>query len=367
MLNGQVIIDADAHIREPLDLLDVWLEPSLRERAPRLLPGGSGRVYGYGDEQLPMVAAEVKRTSDPNRPPSKYAEYEKMGFDSVSQLKAMDLFGVDMAFLYPTAGLYLWFFKTMDAEMGAGIVRAYNDWLHDFSQTDPKRLRPVAGLDLRDPQGAVEEARRVAKLGFRAVYVRPNPVNGRVLSSPDYEPLWAECEALDISVGVHEGSPSQLPATGFDRFETYFGRHATSHPMEQMMAFLTLVEGAVFERHPKLRFSFLESGSGWLPYWLWRCDGEYKTRKKTVGATIKLKPSEYFQRQCYIGCEPDEPYLPAVIDHIGEDRLLFASDYPHEDHGPEIMDELTELEGKISKQAFHKLIYDNPRAYYGLN
>ena len=367
MINGHEIIDADAHIREPLDLLDVWLEPKYRERAPQLLKGGSGRVFGYGEERLPFTSGELKRTSAPDRPPSKYAEYQETGFDAASQLKAMNAFGVDVAFLYPTSGLYLWFFKTMDAEMGTAIVRAYNDWLHDFSQADSRRLRPVGALDLRDPAGAVAETRRIAKLGFRAVYIRPNPLNGRLLSSPDYEPLWAECEALDISVGVHEGSPSQLPATGFDRFETYFARHATSHPMEQMMAFLTLVEGLVFERHPKLRFSFLESGCGWLPFWMYRLDEEYETRKKYIGDTIKLQPSEYFQRQCYISCEPDEPYLPALIDHIGEDRLLFASDYPHEDHGPEIMDELKELGEKISKQAFRKLIQDNPRAYYGMN
>ena len=324
-------------------------------------------MYGFGDERLPFTAGGLKLTNDPNRPPSQYKESDKTDFDAPSQLKAMDAFGVDMAFLYPTTGLYLWFFKTMDAEMGTAIVRAYNNWLHDFSQADPRRLRPVGALDLRDPAGAVEEARRISKLGFRSVFIRPNPLNGRLLSSPDYEPLWAECEALDMSIGVHEGSPSPLTATGVDRFETPFGRHGTSHPMEQMLAFLTLVEGLVFERHPKLRFAFLESGSGWLPFWLWRCDGEYKTRIKSVGDTIKLKPSEYFQRQCFIGCEPDEPYLQSVIEYVGEDKLLFASDYPHDDHGPEIMDELKALGDRISKDAFRKLISDNPKALYGMN
>ncbi len=366
MLNGQKIIDADAHVREPGDLLLKWLEPKYKDRAPQFVPGGTGG-YRYGDEQWPQRVSGSMGAGSLNFLETTFKEYFEAGWSRESQLKAMDWYGLDMAFLYPTHGLNLWFFRSMDAEMGGALVRAYNNWLHDFCQADPQRLRPVAGLDLRDPAAAVQELRRIGKLGFRAAWVRPNPINDRLLNSADYEPLWAECEELDIPVGVHEGSPTPVPAVGADRFDTYFGRHACSHPMEQMMAFLALVEGGVLERHPKLRFSFLEAGCGWLPYWLFRLDAEYKNRKSEVGDRVKMAPSEYFRRQCYVSCEPDEPYLPALIDYIGEDKLLFASDYPHADHGPEIMEELAGLEGKLSKQAFRKLIWDNPRAYYSLD
>jgi len=81
---------------------------------------------------------------------------------------------------------------------------------------------------------------------------------------------------LDMAVGIHEGTHSRLPTTGAERFNSRFALHACSHPMEQMMALLALIEGGVLERHRRLRVAFLESGCGWLPYWLWKLDEEYK-------------------------------------------------------------------------------------------
>ncbi len=130
------------------------------------------------------------------------------------------------------------------------------------------------------------------------------------------------------------------------------------------MAFLTLLEGGVLERHPSLRFAFLESGCGWLPYWLWRLDEiEYKNVGFEIEANVKMKPSDYFRRQCYIAAEP-EPYLGDLVKHIGEDRILFGSDYPHPDHGPDITDDLVKLEGLVSRPVLQKLLWDNPKRFY---
>lgn len=366
MINGQKVIDADAHVREPGDMLLNYLEPRFLERAPVFDDRGTGN-YVYGGESVPGQPSTNIGSGALESLRANYGEYMEAGWDADSQLKAMDRFGIEMAFLYPTRGLSLWTFTKLDAELAAALATCYNNWVYDFSQKDPTRLMPVGGLDLRDPKAAVAEVKRVAGMGFRAVWARPNPFNGRFLNSPDYEDLWSTCEALGVSFAVHEGSPTPLPATGKDRFESYFARHATSHPMEQMMAFLALVDSGVFDRHPHLRVSFLESGAGWVPFWLFRLDTEYKHRVREVADKVKMRPSEYFLRQCYVSCEPDEPYLGKVIDFIGEDNLLFASDYPHADHGPEIMDELVLLGGELSQLAFRKLLWDNPRAYYALD
>jgi len=102
-----------------------------------------------------------------------------------------------------------------------------------------------------------------------------------------------------------------------------------------------------------------------VPYWLFRLDYEYGNLAMEVGDTVKMKPSDYFRRQCWVSFEPEEPYIPAVIDSIGEDRLLFASDYPHPDHPPDILDEVMELEGVLTKKVLKKILWDNPLAFYG--
>jgi uncharacterized protein len=184
--------------------------------------------------------------------------------------------GVDIAFLYPSIGLWILAIDTMTPQLAGAFTCAYNNWLRDFSNYEPQILRGVGAINLHAPEEMVTELRRIVEFGWKAIVLRPNPVKGRLLSDPRYENFWGECERLGIAISIHEGTHCRLPSTGANRFNTRFALHACSHPMEQMMAMLALIEGGVLERHPKLRVGFFEAGCGWLPYWLWRMDEEYK-------------------------------------------------------------------------------------------
>jgi predicted TIM-barrel fold metal-dependent hydrolase len=278
----------------------------------------------------------------------------------------MTQMGIDVAFIYPNYGLWLFAIDSLPAEVMGAFVRAYNTWLYEeFCSYDPARLKGVGAVNQHDPEDMVKELHRSANLGWKAVFLRPNPVKGRILSDPAYEPFWAACEDLDMAVGIHEGHWSRLPTTGADRFNTRFALHACSHPMEQMMALLALIEGGVLERHPQLRIGFLESGCGWLPYWLWRLDEEYQVTPWEVKDRVRLMPSEYFRRQCFIAVEPSEPYLSQLIDYIGSDNIIFGSDYPHMDHKPDIVSQVLKLEKDLAKETVEKILADNPTRFYG--
>lgn len=131
------------------------------------------------------------------------------------------------------------------------------------------------------------------------------------------------------------------------------------------MAFIALFEGGVFQRHPRLRFGFLEAGCGWLPYLLWRLGGEFKLWSYQV-PEVHDTPLACFQRQCFISGEASEPYLPAVIDLIGADKLLFSSDYPHPDHG--FGEEIEEwLEAPLPDETKKKILWDNAVSFYKID
>ena len=134
-----------------------------------------------------------------------------------------------------------------------------------------------------------------------------------------------------------------------------------------MMALLALIEGGVLDRHPSLKIGLLESGCGWLPYWLWRMDEEYQNLKWEIEARVKHPPSVYFQRQCFISVDPYEPYLASAIEFIGRDNLIFGSDYPHVDSHPDIVDRMVDLEGTLSKDLVRKILWDNPARFYGIS
>lgn len=262
MLNGYKIIDADSHVIEPPAMWGQYLEPKFREFAP----SADMKIKGEPISQKisPQVQAEGNKQMMQAHPRAYLNRY-----NPESHVQAMVQMGVDIAFIYPTYGLWLFAIDSLPAEVMGAFVRAYNRWLsEEYCSYDPARLKGVAAVNQHDPEDMVKELHRMANLGWKAVFLRPNPVKSRILSDPAYEPFWTACEELDIAVGIHEGTHSRLPTTGAERFNSRFALHACSHPMEQMMALLALIEGGVLERHPQLRIGFLESGCGWFPYWL---------------------------------------------------------------------------------------------------
>ena len=132
------------------------------------------------------------------------------------------------------------------------------------------------------------------------------------------------------------------------------------------MAFLALLEGGVLERHPGLRVGFLESGCGWLPYWLWRLDElEYAQLRNEVSGRVKQRPSSYFRRQCWIAFEPEEAMLAASADAIGRDRLVFGTDFPHVDHDASIVDRLFRGGAPLGADVLRAALWDNPARLMG--
>jgi len=360
MLNGYQIIDADSHVFEPFDMWENYLEPAFKSFAPSPdLRIRGETIYQKMSHQVTTEAAQQITKAHPTSVLD--------GFDSESHIRAMKLMGIDVSFIYPSYALWLLAIETMAPQLAGAFTCAYNNWLRDFCSYNPQLLRGVGAINLHAPEAMVPELLRVAEFGWKAVYLCPNPIKGRLLSDPAYEPFWTECEKLGIAVGLHTAAHTRLPTAGADRFNSRFAMHTCSHPMEQMMAMLTLIEGGVLERHPKLQVGFLESGCGWLPYWLWRLDEEYEELRWEVQEHVKMKPSDYFRRQCFIEIEPSEPYIAEIIQYIGSDNLIFGSDYPHMDHKPDIVEQAVALEERFSKETLKKILWDNSARFYGLS
>ena len=152
-----------------------------------------------------------------------------------------------------------------------------------------------------------------------------------------------------MPLGFHSATAAGEVAQIGDRFgDNLLLRHVVSHPMENMMAMADTIGGGVCERHPKLKLAFLECYCGWASFLLHRMDNAMaKGRFPTAG---KLKPSEYFKRQCWISTE-HEKELPMIIDLIGDDNIVFSTDYPHGDSDfPEGVEEFLEMDGCLERE-----------------
>ena len=115
-------------------------------------------------------------------------------------------------------------------------------------------------------------------------------------------------------------------------------------------AFTSLFQAGIFDLFPELRVVVLECGASWVGYWLDRMDAVFSS-PQGAGVQLKDNPSAYFRRQCWISGDPDETTLAAVIPIVGEDRFFWASDFPHPDHPPDYIPNLTRLVESLPERA----------------
>jgi predicted TIM-barrel fold metal-dependent hydrolase len=360
------VVDADGHVLEPRE---AWRSLPERHR-PMIRRDDQGYEHVVvGDTEV--LAAPLGTLATPGRrfvDPRTFLSIDEAlagGSDPHARLADMDAEGIDQAMLYPSVGLYFW--ALADPEAAVALARAYDDWLASYCEAAPTRLFGAAMLPLQDPERAAAELRRaVGELGFKAGFARPNPCMGRTISHPAYEPVWTAAEELGVPIAIHEGSSVTIPTLGDDRPFNPLVLHAVSHAFEAMRAFAELVAFGVLQRHPRLRLVFLESSGGWAPFWLERLD-EQAEAFGDFCPEMRLRPSEYFARQCAISFEVDERTLPVLAPFVGEDRIVWGSDYPHHDATfPGAVLALRRTLAGADLAFARRVLGDNARAIYGL-
>jgi uncharacterized protein len=274
--------------------------------------------------------------------------------------------GIDLAILYPSRGLNVLSIPELDREFAAALARAYNDWLYEFCQADPSKLVGAGMISPFNIDDAIAETRRcVEQLGFRAIFLRANIVNGHNWHEPYYEPLWSELEDLGVPLGFHEANNSAARQVGEQFGYDFMLRHTFSHPVEQMLAVGSFCGGGILHRHPKLRVAFLEGNCGWLPFLMWRLDEHWELYGDQWAPQLQNPPSFYFKRQCYASVECDEEPAKYAIDFLGNERLVFSTDFPHVDTKyPKAVERFLQL--PLTDEDKRKILWDNCAAYYGV-
>jgi predicted TIM-barrel fold metal-dependent hydrolase len=360
--NDLRVIDADGHTLEPADLWDRYLDPEFRGRVAstpqgRLIDGQPMmRHPPHTMESLGFTPEKIRE---------RYGDIAADGFDAPAVVRALDAEGIDITVIY--GPLYDCWIEGMDPDLACGIARAYSRWLVDYGAASGGRIVGAAPLPFHDVELALRELEYAYDtLGLRTFWTRPNPVDGRMLGHQSFDPVYERLAELGAPLSLHEGSGSMMRNIGSDRFnETWFEQHVCVHPMEQQMAMLSLIVQGVFERHPKLRVAFMESGCAWLPAWLHRMDEHAELVAWRDAPYLSAKPSEYFTRQCFISCDPDDELLYQVVDAVGDGNVIFATDFPHPDAKyPNALASFLQLP-RVTEDSKRRILWDNALRFYG--
>jgi predicted TIM-barrel fold metal-dependent hydrolase len=358
------IIDADGHVQERNLPWEELIAAPFKSRAPRAVKDNRGVDFIMMEGKL-CPKPVGKGCSFVGAPRNRRPEATTGMEDPAQRLKDMDLEGIDTAVLFGTSPfLSLPFVE--DKDLACAISEVYNNWLAAYCKTDSRRLKGVALVPIQDPPAAVNELRRCVKdLGFVAVATPVHSASGKNLDHPDLLPFFAEAERLNVPVCVHVGAGDGT-AAGIERFDHPFYTHAMTHPFEQMIAVLCIVVGGVLEKFPRLKVAFMEAGAGWIPYWMERLDEHYEYLQPTV-PWLTRPPSEYMRGgKLYYSFEPDESTIPFVANYVGEDVLIFASDYNHSDSKfPDTVKSIVRRE-EIAPALMVKIMGGNAARLYGI-
>jgi len=373
-------VDADGHILEPPDLWETYIDPKFRDRALRfridengleeLEIGGRRSMMSrrgfpstLGAMGAPDLAAMQK---DEQRTYLRESPYGAM--DPRERIDVLDAENIDIAILYTTVGL-LWEAEVDDPALAQAYTTAYNRWICEFCAGEP-RLVPTAHLSLSDPVAAAAELERAVGEGARGGYVAPFTHDGRPLGHPSNDPVFAAAQDLDVPLAIHPTfEPQWTKGTRMGSWENVKQLRLLASVQASdgvRHQFTTLFDYGVFDKFPRLKTLVLESGGGWIGYWLDRIDAVYGHTFIGERVPLEHKPSDYFRERIWISCDPDERTIPALAERFGVERFLWASDFPHADHTPEYIHDLNELVGMFPEADQRKFVGDNARVLFKL-
>ena len=276
-------------------------------------------------------------------------------------LQAMEEGGLELTVLYPTT--LLGYSAIDDPDFLVAVTRAYNTYVYeDWLKVSP-RFRAVALMPLRDVEESIKELRRtITELGFCGAFLPA--VGFGLLGDRRLHPLYAEAERLGCLIAVHGGHATAESM----RYTKFIHRHTIGFPVSNMMQMMHMTYEGAFECFPALRVAYLEAGCSWVPYLLNRMDEEWEKRGAEEAPLCKQKPSAYIKSaRVFVHAEPGEDLLPQTLEILGDQSLVYASDWPHWDHEyPESIAQLWRREDLTEAQK-RGILADNARAMYGLS
>lgn len=340
------VVDADAHCDPPYEMWADYLPAHLRELAPRIEHGDEHDWIVFEGKKRPvmMISNQAGRKGQEFKMVGRRSEMRPVWLPR-TRLTDMDQDGIDAAVMFGGGPL-----PTMNVELYLASFEAYNRWLWDFCAADRRRLIPVAYVPLRDVDETLRFVREAARMGFRSVNIPAFPMakdaisssievralnraqsaaltgdpgGGRSYADPEFDPLWATLEELDMTVTMHLGG--RVPRFGEKR---YFLADMPMSKVAMIEPIAIFIFNAIFQKYPNLRLVTVESGSGWMAWVAEYMDRTWEKQRYWTESTLTEKPSFYMDRQVYSSFINDRTGILAR-NLPGGHNIMWSSDYPH--------------------------------------
>lgn len=311
-------IDVDSHFF-PKDVFDD-VEPRFEDRRPRVWFDAVGRSrITYPEREANM--SHHQRVVLPNllRP-----SRQRPGFwEPELRIEFLDRMGIDMQVLVPSNES---FHYDVEPDLATSVCQSYNNAIARVLQRFPGRFIGLAHLPMQSPTRAIREMERaITELGLHAPTLFTN-VNGRNLDEPEFWPVYAKAEELDVPLILHPSRSGKL--LGLERLTKFHLDNSLGFLYEGTLAITSFITGGVLDLFPRLRIALMETGCGYLPTLMDRLNEVYD--QEGVDQLIRKRPHEYLD-QFWVAANvsTEKETLAYVMQRCGAARLMMAVDFPH--------------------------------------
>jgi predicted TIM-barrel fold metal-dependent hydrolase len=385
-----MMVSVDDHVIEPPTMFERWLPRKYHDRAPRVErkrisretrafsqlvedpDGDPADVWLFGDSayvlrRLIVILKDVETTAAMHgNEPVTYEDMDPACYDPKARLALMTEQRIEASLTFPTAprfcGQAFSEQTANDRDFGLACVQAYNDWMvEEWCGDSGGRLIPLQVVPLWDATLAAQEIRRNAARGVRAVTF--SEVVGHLgyasIHDNNWDPFFAACEETGTVINMHIGSSSlmmTIPPGAQDIVLTSL-QFANAYA-----SIADFVFSGVLDRFPGLKLAYSESQAGWMPYAMERMDHAFAHLVWAHGASeIKLKeqPSTYVRRNVF-GCIFSDRHAIEQARLIGEDNIMFETDFPHSDGSyPHTVKHVAEQFAGIDPALAYKILRGN--------
>ena len=384
-LEGLRVIDADTHLTEVHDLWTSRAPAKYKDRVPRVHDIDGRPMWVVDGAELGFAGGGgvIDRQGDKGRALEALYGWtqEKIhlgAFDPKARIEVMDDSGIWAQVCFPNSiGLGGQGISDVvdDPELRLLCVQIYNDAMAEIQAESGLRLLPMPVLPAWDVDASAKEAARVAGLGLRGVNMTSDPQD---LGAPDlanraWDRVWEVCAEHQLPVHFHIGA-SLTTMTYFGTYPWASQNDDTKLAIGGTMLFIgnarvvaNIILSGLLDRHPTLKMVSVESGVGWIPFILEALDYEMSENAPKELDRLSMLPSEYFKRNLYATFWFEKNNVPALIDSVGEDNILFETDFPHPTClYPKPLDTVAEKMSTLTPAVQRKILGENAAKLYRL-
>ena len=291
-------------------------------------------------ELLPALGYQRTGPDEFTLPGWSYGPLDRLVYDLEGRIESLKLRDIDLQLVGPPPR----FVCNLSGDLTVDFARVLNRGTAAMVSGSHGRLGGLATIAWAEPDKAPQELERmVGEHGFKGAIIGTS-AGGKVLDSPEFEPIFAMMDKLGLVVFVHS-----TPGARNDALDDYTLRVLVGYPFEMSLAVSRLIFAGVMERYPNIHF-VLSHGGGTLPFLKGRLNRGYAAPKYEYNpdchAHISKPPGDYFQQILFDTCVLSPQSLRFMVQVVGADRVVFGSDFPFE---------IGDADGKVGLQAISEM------------